>query len=233
MNDFKISKRLCTAAAYVRSGAVVADIGTDHAYLPIYLVLNDKVSRAYASDINEGPIQRANENIQKYGLEDKIITEVIPGLDGVEKIAPSDIVICGMGGELIVKILESSSYIRQNNVRIILQPMTQVDKVREYVSNGFSTIAEDVVFEDEKIYQVLCLQYDGEFHSLSKIELELGKLNIENSTQEFKILLNSTIAKKQKKRDGLASGGYDTKEIEEEIKELEKLRWQLMSYIQN
>ena len=224
MNDFKISKRLCTAASYVRNGAVVTDIGTDHAYLPIYLVLNGKVDRAYASDINEGPIQRANENIQKYDLQDKIKTEVIPGLDGIEKISPNDIVICGMGGELIVKILENSTYIRQKNVRLILQPMTQVEKVREYVSNGFSTIAENVVFEDEKVYQVLCLQYDGAFHEHTKIELELGKLNIKNNSEEFKILLNLTIAKKEKRRDGLAYGGYDTKEIDEEIKELRKLR---------
>ena len=224
MNDFKISKRLCTAASFVRDGAVVADIGTDHAYLPIYLVLSGKVNRAYASDINEGPIQRANENIQKHGLQDKIFTEVIPGLDGVEKAAPSDIVICGMGGELIVKILESSPYIRQENIRLILQPMTQVEKVREYLSKGFSTIVENIVFEDEKIYQILCLQYDGRLHEHTKTELELGKLNIENNSEEFKILLNSTIAKKQKRREGLAFGGYDTKEIDEEIKELEKLR---------
>ena len=224
MNDFKISKRLCTAASYVRDGAVVADIGTDHAYLPIYLTLIGRVSGAYASDINEGPIQRANENIQRYGLKDKIFTEVIPGLDGIEKACPSDIVICGMGGELIVKILESSAYIRQEGIRLILQPMTQVDKVREYISNGFSTIVENIVFEDEKIYQVLCLQYDGAFHPHSKIELELGKINIQNNSEEFKILLNSTIAKKQKRREGLAIGGYPTEEIDEEIKELEKLR---------
>lgn len=224
MSDFKISKRLCTAASYVRNGAVVADIGTDHAYLPIYLVLNGKVSSAYASDINEGPIKKANENIQKHCLNDKISTKVISGLDGIEKIAPSDIVICGMGGELIVKILENSPYIRQESIRLILQPMTQVDKVREYVSNGFSTIAEDIVFEDEKVYQILCLRYDGAFHPLTKTELELGKLNIEKNSENFKILLNSTIDKKQKRREGLAIGGYDTKEIDDEIKELEKLR---------
>ena len=169
-------------------------------------------------------IKKANENIQKYGLNDKILTEVIPGLDGVEKIAPSDIVICGMGGELIVKILENSQYIRRENVRLILQPMTQVDKVREYLSNGFSTIAEHVVFEDEKVYQILCLQYDGAFHPHTNTELELGKLNIKNNSENFKILLNSTIVKKQKRREGLALGGYDTKEIDDEIKELEKLR---------
>ncbi len=224
MAEFKISKRLCTAASYVRNGAVVADIGTDHAYLPIYLALEGRVKRAYASDINQGPIDRANENIKKYGLEGKISTRVVSGLDGIESVKPTDIVICGMGGELIVKILQNSPYIRQNGVRLILQPMTHVKELREYLQNGFYTVVENIVFEDEKLYQILCLQYDGDFHALNDIEQELGKFNIENHSDEFEQLLNLTIAKNQKKRDGLTVGGHDTTAIDEYIKELEKLR---------
>ena len=223
MSDFKISKRLSTAASFVRDGAVVADIGTDHAYLPIYLALNNKIKSAYASDINEGPIQRANENIKKYGLENVIKTRVIGGLDEIEKVAPTDIVICGMGGELIVKILENSPYIRQKGIRLILQPMTHVKELREYLQNGFSTIAESVVFEDGKLYQILCLQYVSDFCPLFEIEKELGKINIKNRTDEYMLLLNSTIAKKQKIREGLVLGGYNTDKIDEEIKELTKL----------
>lgn len=224
MSDFKISKRLSTAASFVRDGAVVADIGTDHAYLPIHLALNNKIKSAYASDINEGPIQRANENIKKYGLENVIKTRVIGGLDEIEKVAPTDIVICGMGGELIVKILENSPYVRQKGVRLILQPMTHVKDLREYLQDGFSTIDENVVFEDDKIYQILCLQYVSDFCPLTDIEQELGKVNIEKRSDEFMLLLNSTIAKKQKIREGLVHGGYNTDKIDEEIKELEKLK---------
>ena len=224
MSEIKISKRLCTAASYVRNGAVVADIGTDHAYLPIYLTLEGRVSKAYASDINQGPIERANENIKKYGLENKILTKVVSGLDGIESVKPTDIVICGMGGELIVKILQNSQYIRQNGIRLVLQPMTHISEVREYLQNGFSTIAENVIFEDEKLYQVLCLQYDGGFHPLSPIERELGKINIENHSENFIKLLNLTIAKYMKKRDGLLLGGHDTKEVDQVLNELEKLR---------
>ena len=221
---FTLDSRLSLCADFVRVGAKLADIGTDHAYLPIYLMLNGRVKGAYASDINKGPIDRANENIKKYGLENKIITRVISGLDDIEKYSPTDIVICGMGGELIIKILENSPYIRQNHVRLILQPMTHVELVREYLQNGFYAIAENVVFEDEKIYQVLCLQYDGGFHALTKVEQELGKINIKNHTREFELLLNSTIAKNQKRLDGLRLGGQDTSEIENYIQELEKLR---------
>ena len=224
MSDFKISKRLCTASSYVRDGAVVADIGTDHAYLPIYLALNGRIKHAYASDINEGPIKCARENIHKYGLDDMFDTRVANGLDGIEKYAPTDIVICGMGGELIAKILDSSSYVRKEGIRLILQPMTTARELRQYLSDGFSTIAENVIFEDEKLYQVLCLQYDGEFHPLSPIECELGKINIENHSENFVKLLYSTIAKYTKKREGLLLGGQDTKEVDQVLKELEKLR---------
>ena len=85
MNDIKLSKRLSTAASYVRSGAFVADIGTDHAYLPIYLVLSGKAVGALASDINKGPIITAKEHIEKYGLSDKIRTQIANGLENIEE----------------------------------------------------------------------------------------------------------------------------------------------------
>lgn len=224
MSDLKLSKRLSTAASYVRSGAFVADIGTDHAYLPIYLVSNGIARLALASDINEGPILKAKENILKYDLTDKIYTEIANGLDKIEKYNPTDIVICGMGGELIAKILDSSSYIKSKNIRLILQPMTSIYELREYLSNGFSTIAENIVREDNKLYQVMCVEYDGKKHHYSRPELELGKLNIKNKGEEFISLLNLAIDKKIKRLNGLKVGGYDTSEVEAEILELEKLK---------
>ncbi len=219
----KISKRLCTVASFVRGGAVVADIGTDHAYLPIYLALENKIKRAVASDINEGPIQRARENIHKNNLDDRIDTCIANGLDGIEKYAPDDIAICGMGGELIAQILEKSDYVKKEGVRLILQPMTSIYELREYLLNGFSTIAENVVYEDNKLYQIICVEYDGLKHSASNIELELGVKNIEGRGENFNKLLFSTIAKKEKKLAGLKLGGYDTTEIEKEIEELKGL----------
>ena len=219
----KISKRLCTAASFVRNGAVVADIGTDHAYLPIYLALENRITYALASDINEGPISKARENIIKYGLESKITTAVANGLDGIEKYNPTDIVICGMGGELIAQILENSEYAKKQGVRLILQPMTSVKELREYLQKGYSTIAENVIFEDNKLYQVICVEYDGVIRHYSNAELELGVKNIENGGEEFKMLFDATIKKKEKKLNGLKIGGYDTTEAENEIIELKKL----------
>lgn len=220
---FKISKRLCTVAQNVRNGAIVADIGTDHAYLPIYLALEGKITRAVASDINEGPLKTAKENIKKYSLENVIDTYLTNGLDGIEKFAPTDILICGMGGELISKIIDSSSFIKDKSIRLVLQPMTMVKELREYLSNEFFTIAENVVFEDGKLYQIICVEYDGTKHTYTNAELELGPKNIENGGKTFEKLLFSTIAKKQKKLDGQRLGGQDTTEVEAELKELQQL----------
>lgn len=224
MADIKLSKRLSTAASYVRSGAFVADIGTDHALLPIWLVSSGRVEGALASDINSGPIKIAKENIAKYGLQEKIQTHIANGLCGIEEFSPTDIVICGMGGELIARILEESSYVKNSKVRLILQPMTCVFELRQFLSKGFFTIAENIVCEDGKIYQIICAQYDGQEHSYTNAELELGKLNIEACSNEFIELLNSTIAKKRRKLDGLRLGGYDTSEVLEELKELEGIK---------
>lgn len=224
MREIKLSKRLRTAASYVRSGAFVADIGTDHAYLPIYLVLNEIAVKALASDINEGPILKARENISRYGLGDKISTQIAGGLDGIESFSPTDIVICGMGGELIAKIIDASSYAKKEGVRLILQPMTCATELREYLLDGFCIVDESIVCEDGKIYQIICAEYDGKCHTYTKPELELGKRNIEKRADGYKELLFSTIAKKEKKLSGMRLGCQDTTELEKEIKELEKLK---------
>ena len=116
------------------------------------------------SDINKGPIERAKQNIEKYGLCDRLKAVHTAGLDGIEKSMATDIVICGMGGELIVKIIENSEYSKKQGIRLILQPMTHVALVRKYLQNGYFTVAENVVCEDGKIYQVICAEYDGEQH---------------------------------------------------------------------
>ncbi|MBQ7411335.1 MAG: SAM-dependent methyltransferase [Clostridia bacterium] len=223
MRQLKLSKRLGTAAQFVRDGAVVADVGTDHAYIPIYLVQSGKTARAIATDINEGPLARANDNIASYGLEDKIITYIANGLDGIEAYAPDDVIICGMGGELIADIIDKSNYVRSSDKNLILQPMTTALELREYLKNGFEITDEAVVYEDGKYYQIICACYDGQAHEYSKIELELGKINIKKREAVFLKMLDFCIAKKKKIRDGLLKGDCDTAEIEKEIEEMEKL----------
>ena len=164
MKELALSKRLSAAASFVSDGAIVADIGTDHAYIPINLILSGKASYAIASDVNEGPIAIAKENIEKYGVSDKITVRVADGLCGIEEFNPDCIIICGMGGELIVNILKASEYVKSSNVKLILQPMTAVKELREYLADGFKIEDEKIVYDASKLYQVICARYDGKKH---------------------------------------------------------------------
>ena len=224
MNSTRLSKRLHTVASFVRNGAVVADIGTDHAYLPIHLVQVGISPLAVATDINEGPILRAKHNISISNLQDKIVCYVAPGLCGIEEHSPNDIMICGMGGELIAQILSESDYVKNREINLILQPMTSILELREYLSCGFDIYDEKIVHEDGKFYQIICAKYSGNSHEYSNAELELGKINIERREDTFLKLLGFTIEKKKKILQGLLAGNCDTEKIEEEIREMESLK---------
>lgn len=224
MKNFTLGKRLCAVASFVRDGAVVADIGTDHAYLPIYLVSSGIASGAVASDIKDGPANCARDNVRRFMLEDKIEVRVADGLCGIEKYKPTDIVICGMGGELIADIIDASEYVKNEDIRLVLQPMTSIKELRSYLSNGFFTIDENIAEEDGKLYQVICARYDGKKRNYTEAELELGKENIRKRGELFEKLLNLAIAKKRKAIDGQRLGGRDVSELENELKELEELR---------
>ena len=224
MSQIKLSKRLSAVATYVRDGALVADIGTDHAYLPIFLIESGKAKLAVASDINEGPIMRAGENVEAHALGDKIITRIADGLDGIEQYKPSDILICGMGGELISQIIDKCDYLKNDRINLILQPMTSVVELRSYLSNGFCVFEEDIVFEDGKYYQIICAKYDGKKHDYSALELEVGKRNIEKRSSCFCDFVSFLISKKKRISEGMRQGACSTDEIDNLIKELEGLK---------
>ncbi len=180
MHTIKLSERLAAVASLVGKGTV-ADIGTDHAQLPIWLVQNGH-PRALASDINEGPCQRARVNIYQWGLHGKIKVKCCAGLDGIEEFSPDNIVIAGMGGEMIVSILAASEYPKISRCRLILAPQSMQDVLRRYLcENGFFITAETIVFDGGKYYQILSAEYTGNVIELSDSEYKLGKLNLERA----------------------------------------------------
>lgn len=218
-----MSPRLLAAAELVRGGAFVADVGSDHAYLPIYLCLTGKIRGAVASDINEGPVARAKINIAAEHLGKKIAVIRADGLSGIEKYSPDHIVICGMGGELICGIIEKAPWTKNKNIRLILQPMTHADKLRAFLSaNGYSIKAERLVKED-KIYQIICAEYTAEPENYSDTELIFGKRNIAERSEIFLEYAGYVKNVFLTRRDGKKIAGADTSEEEYILGEIEKI----------
>lgn len=142
-------------ASLVEKGHVFADVGTDHAHIPSYLLLNGISPYGYAGDIKKGPLAVAKKNLTDHGVEDKVDLVLCDGLKGFPLNKIDDIIIAGMGGDTIIGILNECDHINEDH-RLILQPMTNVSKVREYLfNNGFSVETEKIVAEDDKIYNIL------------------------------------------------------------------------------
>lgn len=222
----KLDKRLFAVASFVRTGATLADVGTDHAYIPIYLIQNDIINFAVASDINEGPLLAAKKNIIEYGIEDKITLILCNGLTKVMQYRPTDIVIAGMGGELICKILSENmgEILSDNKIRLILQPMTHQAEVRRFLyENGFKITDEKIVPDSRHIYQIICTERTEKGETISDIEALLGSVNINKGGKEFKTLCEHNISVLNKTINGKTKANLDcTFEINllEQIKNL-------------
>lgn len=175
MHNISLGNRLHTVAEKVRCGAVFADIGTDHAYLPIYLLQCGKIKRAVCADVNEGPLASAEKNAREYGVSDKIDFLLSDGFSAFSNISFTDVAICGMGGELILDIITRGKSLFSENVRLILQPMTRQSVLRRGLFNlGFEIAEEEYSFEKGKYYLTLVASYTGKKREISDIEAELG-----------------------------------------------------------
>lgn len=174
MNAQKLSKRLEMVASFVPSGAVVADIGSDHAYLPCYLVHKGIASRAVAGEVVKGPYESAVKQVRTEGLTDKITVRMADGLAAVEEQDEiTAVTIAGMGGPLIVSILEKHPEALKSVTRLILQPNIHAKAIREWaLTHGWAIQDEVILEEDGKVYEVLVLQR-GEMN-LTETQILLG-----------------------------------------------------------
>ena len=241
----KLTPRLMTAVPYIRSGRLVADIGTDHAYLPIYLCEQKRLSPvttpsgetlcAVAADINKGPVERADQHIAMAGLTKYIRTVQTNGLCGLDVYDPDDIIIFGMGGELIASILEDSPWVNRAGKRLILQPMTHAEKLREYLlSAGYTIIGETLSREGDRVYQTICAEPAPEGYvppSLSPAELAVGQMSFRVTDSEQKALyaalIDKTLRTETYIRDTRRRAGQKTPEQDLLVVSLTALRNQL------
>lgn len=176
MPEARLSRRLNAAFLLVEGGKKLADIGTDHALLPIALVKKGKVPSAIASDINPQPLEKAKENIAREGLSDRIEVCLTDGAEGLEGRA-EEFVIAGMGGELIADIIADSPFFKDNSIHLVLQPMTKIPVLRRWLwDNGFS-VEREVYLEDMgHFYTVLSSRFTGEKYEYTELDAEIGKI---------------------------------------------------------
>jgi len=199
----QLDSRLLTLAFMVPKGYKIADIGTDHAYLPIYLISHDICPKVIATDLRPGPLKRAKEHVQNFNLSDKI--ELRLG-EGLEPIAPGEVdavVIAGIGGETIARILQKSKAVAEGLKRIIIQPMTNQPKLRKMLFEmGYQIIDEKVAVDDGIYYEIIVVQrgFQGSFDD---VDVEIGPILKEKKEPVIEEYLRSRLSKLEKLIDKL------------------------------
>ena len=216
---FKLDNRLSACADFVRSDAKLADIGTDHAYLPIWLVKNNLIKSAVAADIRPLPLKSGLENIEKYGCSDIITTRLSDGLDEISPNEADDIVMAGMGAELICDIIGRAEWLKASDKHLILQPMTRAHILRRYLAeNGFEILKEKACIHAGKNYTVILSVYSGEITEHNVPFYYIGKLDSEDELA--KAYMHQVLKKLTYKSNGRKHDGKDASELDEAISEI-------------
>ncbi len=163
MRELDLDERLKLAASYVRKGAVFADVGCDHGRLSIYLMQQCGTARGYACDIREQPLEKARQLIARKGLGEYITPVLTDGLQGMEGKGITDVIVAGIGGEVLAHVLEEAPFLREKGIRIILQPQSKEHLLRKCLYRlGFILEEEKTVYCGRFLYTVMVLTYSGE-----------------------------------------------------------------------
>lgn len=205
-----LSKRLNSIADLVK-GNVVADVGCDHAYLSIFLAIN-RCKYVYATDVREKPLERAKENIKSYDVEDKIKLILTDGLQNV----PEDVdtvIVSGMGGKLIERIVLEQDWLKDKNKQLVLQPQTFLMELRQNLYlNGYEIELEYPVVECDKAYCIISARYSSNIKNISLRDVVLGKVQNSNS-KDLSAFLMLKYKKCNKILNGLRMSGLDKQKI--------------------
>ena len=191
--SIRLSEKLKAIAGFIEMGASVADIGTDHGYLPVYLAQNELASRIIASDISSGSLDSAVRSASKYGVSDKIAFTVAPGLSGVKASDVDTVVIAGVGGETIVSILRDAPWTKRQGFRLVLQPQSKLDILCTFLRNdGYAISDATLVLDDGRYYIVILVEgtvQEGASSAVCDCGVDVGAIcqmsNVRDESQCF------------------------------------------------
>ncbi len=213
-----LTDRLQKAADLVPPGKAMADIGTDHGYLPIYLIEKKKMERAIACDINQGPLDRARENLISSGMMDRISLRLGGGLSPLEKGEVDGVTICGMGGLMIRQILEDDREKAQALSWLVLQPQNHVAELKVFLSTHHFRIEKEILSQDGGQLYELLLAVPGEMEPLDLLTAEIGATPSYREDPLFPAHIERLI----RKRDFLIQGVAEDTKVERHRKNREK-----------
>lgn len=220
----QLSLRLSVIADMVTTGNRLVDVGCDHGYLPVYLVLNKKIPSAIAMDVRKGPLSRAEEHIEQYQLCEYIETRLSDGLAALKPGEGDTLVIAGMGGPLMESILSDGAAVLNSFRELILQPQSDVGHFRHFIrENGWDIVEEAFIVEDGKFYTIIkaVSKAQEEILPYTKEEELFGKILLETKNAVLKQYLQRELRIKEEILERLAGASKDAAkqrmtEVEEE-----------------
>lgn len=221
----KLSKRLLAIANFVPKNSIVADIGTDHGYIPKYLIDEGMSKFVIATDISPGSLEKTVELIDQGEYIDKILARLGDGLEPIKPFEVDTLVIAGMGGILIRDILEQKKDVTDTIIDFIFQPMVASKELREYLyNNNFTIVDEDLVYEDDKYYEIIYAR-KGKESIPNEIYYEIGERLVDKKHPLLKDYLDFKTTKATKLIDSL-----EDKESEKSLVRIKELEVELVRY---
>ena len=218
----QLSNRLEALAGFIDKGDKVADIGTDHGFVPNFIVEKGISDFCIASDISENSLKKSIELTRELKNEDKIVNRTGPGLSILRKNEVDDVIIAGMGGLLISEILEDDFEVVKNLKKLILQPMQAQKELRKYLyEKGYEITDEKIIFEDRKYFEIIVAKYTGIKKNIDKIYYEIPYMPYIRRDSVIKDYLTNRIEYSTMILDNLNKSS-EKKKVEKKIKELEE-----------
>lgn len=182
MASLRLTDRLLKISHLVTKDKKIADIGTDHGYIPVYLLKKGYIPFAVLSDVNKGPLDNARKEVIQNNLLNKVDLRLGSGIEVLKKGEVDEIIIAGMGGILISEILDAKQEVSHNAQKLILQPMQAQKELRKYLlNNGYEILDEVLVKEDFRLYEIIIAKYTGENTVVEdEVYYEVGSKLVEN-----------------------------------------------------